>query len=569
MARKTVRSADRTGGPLASGSRADLTALSLLSAAGFTVDLSGEALNWLDDDLIANLLSSPLKRIPRNQQAFDTLISAQDRVRRAGLIAGLHYDDAAYDLQYQVQTFAGHVIWVQERGRRMSGEGTSPAIITGVLTDITTLKRAEMASNFAASHDPLTRLWNRERFCEALTYEGSAASLREEPGFLACIQISGLENINAAYGTQRGDEVLRRIAEYLKSSAQAPRQAARITGASFGLLCPGLKEPEARQYLKNMCDWISGQNFTETLNISLSVAMQALNAVNADSSKQLGVIMSQLAASDSFFAPAKNRPSIIERSQNITADDILAALQDQRFSLAYQPIIEAKTRRPHHYECLLRLSGEDGTQETAGPMIMAAETLGYIHLLDRRALNIGAEILKAQPDLHLAFNVSAGTIRNRFAAESYIAALREMGADAQRVTIELTETLALKDPDEAGKFAQKARELGCRFAIDDFGSGHTTFQNLMTIEADMIKIDGSMIKNLSDMPLKETFVRIMVDFANTFGVEIVAEMINSEADADRLQTLGVDYFQGYMFGKPAPEPDLGLGVSSGQSQARR
>jgi len=136
--------------------------------------------------------------------------------------------------------------------------------------------------------------------------------------------------------------------------------------------------------------------------------------------------------------------------------------------------------------------------------------------------------------IRLALNLSAGTVKNMKAADAYLDALKALGPAAQRVTLELTETVALDDPAMANRFCVEARQLGTDFAIDDFGSGYTTFQNLMAIEADTIKIDGSFIQDLAVMPHKQTFVRMMVDLAQTFNVKTVAEMVDSRDNADLL-----------------------------------
>jgi len=119
----------------------------------------------------------------------------------------------------------------------------------------------------------------------------------------------------------------------------------------------------------------------------------------------------------------------------------------------------------------------------------------------------------------------------------------------------IAETAALDDPATAGGFSTAVRALGCTFAIDDFGAGYTTFQNLMLIEADEIKIDGSFIRDLSVTKHKQVFVRMIVDLAQTFGVKTVAEFVTSPEDADLLTRLGVDYLQGYLFGMPNTSPD--------------
>ena len=204
--------------------------------------------------------------------------------------------------------------------------------------------------------------------------------------------------------------------------------------------------------------------------------------------------------------------------------------------------------------CLLRLRRDDGELISAAHFIMAAEELGCVHLLDRRALEIAARTLQDHSDIRLAINVSAATVQNPDTARAYLQALRSLGRDTQRVIVEMTETVALDSPDMASQFSQEVRSFGCQFSIDDFGAGHTTFSNLLAVEADEIKIDGSFIRDLSLTPHKQVFVRMMVDLAKTFSIKTVAEMVGSREDADLLTRLGVDYLQGYMFGLPGAIP---------------
>ena len=172
-------------------------------------------------------------------------------------------------------------------------------------------------------------------------------------------------------------------------------------------------------------------------------------------------------------------------------------------------------------------------------------------------MEIAQKTLKDWPDIRIALNVSAATVKQEDTARSYLDALRALGRDCERIIIEMTETVALEDPTMASRFSTEVRSFGCHFSIDDFGAGYTTFRNLMAIEADEIKIDGSFIRDLSLTPHKQVFVRMMVDLAQTFSVKTVAEMVGSREDADLLTRLGVDYLQGYMFGLPGPIPQTG------------
>lgn len=258
---------------------------------------------------------------------------------------------------------------------------------------------------------------------------------------------------------------------------------------------------------------------------------------------------------------APNAPKVLARnssaqhsSVNWSAETILMMLNERRLELDYQPIVEAKTGALHHHEALMRIIDLNGARRSAGSFIMAAETQGLAHLIDHRALELCALKLREDKHIRLAVNVSAETVKTLESAKAYLTALRALGPDTRRVTLELTETAALEDLATACYFSEKARSLGCEFAIDDFGAGHTSFKNLMAVEADAIKIDAEFVSGISKHSYKQAFVRMITDLAQIFAIHTVAEGVETEADAEYLQALGVDYFQGYLFGAPHPQP---------------
>ena len=230
---------------------------------------------------------------------------------------------------------------------------------------------------------------------------------------------------------------------------------------------------------------------------------------------------------------------------------LLAALNDRRVLCAFQPIVAADTHAVHHHECLLRIRADDGNLLPPAPFIAAAEAADCVHLLDHRMLENAARAMVGQGDLHLALNLSVRTVVNPRAACGYLDALKALGRAASRLTLELTETVAVEDPVLAADFSRRARALGCRFAIDDFGAGYTSFRNLLAIEADSVKIDGSFVDGVTEDARARTFIRMMVDLTQTFGVDTVAERVETAEEADVLRELGVDYLQGYHFGKPS------------------
>ena len=537
-------------------------AFSLLGAAPFLLR-DNHDLIWQDASLCQSLLRISRGALPQTVEAWTERLSPEDGRRRSKALRGLTWDGAQYSVTYQIMTDNARRIWVHERGERLSGTDSLPIEISGVVINIDRAQQAQERAAFTASHDELTGLWNAARMKEGLDHIIAHTQRYQTQALCLRLRVSNLPDINTTYGYETGDKLLKAIASRLQDITRAPDILARISGLSFGL---GLYETTAEQagsVAQRISEALSdtpypsphGPLFAEfemsftTLGELAHSALEALSQTHLalqDSSAQSGKLT---AYTPEMAAGPKPR-----KRQNITADDILAALNDRRISLAFQPIVDAKTRDLHHYECLLRLRTDEGEVVSAGSFIMAAERLGLVHMLDRRALELAADALRQYPDIHIALNVSAATVKDLSTADAYIAALKALGPDVQRVTLELTETVALEDPAMASRFSVETRTLGCEFAIDDFGSGYTTFRNLMAIEADTIKIDGTFIEGIAHTPHKETFVRMMVDLAQTFSVKTVAEMVDSRADADLLKRLGVDYLQGYMFGIPSAAP---------------
>jgi EAL domain-containing protein (putative c-di-GMP-specific phosphodiesterase class I) len=222
--------------------------------------------------------------------------------------------------------------------------------------------------------------------------------------------------------------------------------------------------------------------------------------------------------------------------------------------LAYQPIIHATDRSVFKYECLLRMRRPDGTIVSAGYFVPAAEQLGIVSLIDRRALEIAVDTLQKNPDVHLGVNVSGTAAGNPAWLNTFVDYVRAHGAVAPRLNIELTETAALDHFEENAQFVSQLRDLGCTVAIDDFGAGYTSFRNLQMLHIDMVKIDGAYVKGLTGSPENQVFVRTLVGLAKSFNLKVVAEWVESEEDARLLEAMGVDYFQGFFFGEPEVDP---------------
>jgi EAL domain-containing protein (putative c-di-GMP-specific phosphodiesterase class I) len=270
----------------------------------------------------------------------------------------------------------------------------------------------------------------------------------------------------------------------------------------------------------------------------------------------------------SFFA---YRPSIEReamRRENVRAtDEIVTALNERRILLAFEPVVETLSRRTVFHECLMRIRREDGTLLSAGDIIPVAERLGLVRLIDYRVVDLVMAELLAAPDLKVSLNVSPASSLDPDWWGSFATQLRRHPDAAQRITIEITEMAAFQNVDDAAGFVTRAKDLGCRVAIDDFGAGNTSFRNLRRLGVDIVKIDGSFVQNLARSADDRLFVRTIVELAKGLGLATVAEWVQDEDSAAMLAEWGCDYLQGVLVGaalieRPYAGTDAVAAVSS-------
>jgi EAL domain-containing protein (putative c-di-GMP-specific phosphodiesterase class I) len=201
----------------------------------------------------------------------------------------------------------------------------------------------------------------------------------------------------------------------------------------------------------------------------------------------------------------------------------------------------------------MRIRRSDGTVVPASAVIPVAEQLGLVRLIDHRVIELVTTELVAAPDLRASLNVSPDSIIDPDWWSSLGAQLRANPGVAQRMTLEITETAAIQNLDETAGFVTRAKDLGCRIAIDDFGAGYTSFRNLRRLGVDMIKIDGAFVQNLPRSEDDRVFVRTLVDLGRSLGLTTVAEWVQDEEGAAVLAEWGCDYLQGALIGRASHE----------------
>jgi EAL domain-containing protein (putative c-di-GMP-specific phosphodiesterase class I) len=250
------------------------------------------------------------------------------------------------------------------------------------------------------------------------------------------------------------------------------------------------------------------------------------------------------------FAPY--RPNVerdaFRRDSVRATDEIVAALNERRIELAYEPVVETKSRKTAFYECLMRVRRPDGRIAHANEIIPVAERVGLMRMLDYRVLELVVTELAAAPGLIASVNVSPASTVDPDWWSGLGAMLRANSSAAARLIIEITETAAIHDVDDARGFVTRVKDLGCRIAIDDFGAGHTSFRNLRKLGVDIVKIDGAFVQNIVKSSDDRAFVQTLVDLSRRLGLKTVAEWVQDEEAARLLADWGCDYLQGALLG---------------------
>jgi EAL domain-containing protein (putative c-di-GMP-specific phosphodiesterase class I) len=238
------------------------------------------------------------------------------------------------------------------------------------------------------------------------------------------------------------------------------------------------------------------------------------------------------------------------RSDMSLVNYINNAIKSGQICMAFQPIICAKTGDISHHEALLRVRGANGQLTSAGPLIPVAERMGLIDIIDELVLQMMVQELLDDGDLNVSFNVSNLTANS----PAWLAMFEKIASKhpeiITRMMIEITETAVHLDLNKTAYFIASLQAQGAKVALDDFGSGYTSFRQLKSLSLDMIKIDGMFVQGLTTNNDNKLFVKTMLDFTHGFGLETVAECIEDGETAKMLMQLGIDYMQGYYFGYP-------------------
>jgi EAL domain-containing protein (putative c-di-GMP-specific phosphodiesterase class I) len=244
----------------------------------------------------------------------------------------------------------------------------------------------------------------------------------------------------------------------------------------------------------------------------------------------------------------------------INLEILKQTLKESRFSMHYQPIVHLQDGKPQHYEALIRMRDEAGNMLPPDVFIKVAENFGLATKIDCMVVTACirklAELARAGNPAGLAINLSGKSVGNVELLALIKREIAATGVDPTRIVFEITETAVFHNLELVQQFVRDAKQLGCRFALDDFGVGFSSFYYIKQLDIDYLKIDGSFIRNLLDSANDRVFVQAMVEISRVYGMKVIAEWVENAETVNLLKDLGVDYGQGYHFGKPAPECEM-------------
>lgn len=413
-----------------------------------------------------------------------------------------------------------------------------------------------------ATHDALTGLSNRHAFEQQLKLALDDYGAINTQYSILHLDIDQFKLVNDSFGHVAGDELLRQIANKILNSIRMGDLVARIGGDEFGILLSACDLTHATTIAKNICKLIANYKFrwdNKTLHLSASIGLIQISGEH----KNISTI---LKAADIARYAAKDlgggRVHIFTKDDHISTgrlkelervNQIKRALSDDNFVLYQQKIVSIKKNDLDHREILLRMYDDDKSIIAPGQFLPTAEQYHLMTDIDLWVLNKTCEYIARHKDEPGCFfiNLSGATLGSAETPEKFISIIKGADIDPLSLVFEITETTAISSLDMATSFINDVTKIGCRFALDDFGSGLSSFTYLKQMPVDFLKIDGDFIHKLRPDTLDYSFVQSIQTIVKTMGITTVAEWVEDQTVLDYLQVLGIDYAQGFYTGPPS------------------
>jgi diguanylate cyclase (GGDEF)-like protein/PAS domain S-box-containing protein len=495
---------------------------------------------------------------------------AADADARRVLLAG----DATSDRREKRYVHAsGHVIWAAVSVTLIRDGDGLPLHFISQVQDVSERRGYERQLAHVADHDPLTGLLNGRRLERELGSHAARVRRYGATGAVLMLDLDHFKYFNDRQGHRAGDELIVRIGQALRSRLRDSDVVARLGGDEFALLLPGGDEEETKSVAEALLELVrdealsileeplpgligAGRRVSASIGIARFEDGERMTAeeimVNAD----LAMYEAKNAGGDRWARYSSERHVRPKTEGHIKwAEEIEYAIDHEGFELLAQPIVPLTDNRPAQYELLLRMRDRQGKLNQPGSFLYIAERLGLNGDIDRwvtrRAIDTLAEQRALGRDMHFEINLSGRTIGDEQLLELIERQLHETAVPPDRLIFEVAETAAVAHVSRAGAFIKRLAELGCKFALDDFGAGLGSFYYLKHLPFDYLKIDGEFIANCAQNETDRTLISAVVQIARDMGKHTIAEWAPDHDTVKILTGLGVDYGQGFHLGRPA------------------
>ncbi len=504
---------------------------------------------------------------PKDNGQFHRFLNPQHVPERlSALYAVLSGQEEEFSATYKIQRADGTQMDVRENGAVHITEGGEKFVygfIAAASPDARASGQTErrnvhsMGGEFSISHQ------GRVRIIRSIDqWLGRSRDEQSGKGFLLTLGLDHFSLYNEAYGAAFCDSILEDAGQRLRQCAGSGAEVARIDGDVYGLFFADTPYCDMAAMARHLITQFYKQPF-DTMNGRITFGASVGGIV-----LRHGLSMtpgSILASAETALHKAKNRgrgcfhahePSSqdIQDTRQIlkTGNDLIRAFHEGRMRLAFQPVMDMNHNAASFHEALVRMIDDTGRLQSAAQFIPAIERLGLSRMVDHFALTQAIEELSRFSDLSLSVNVSNQTLNDPDWLRFIVGALRDQPSVAKRLIIEITETTAISSMDVAIMAVRTLRDIGCRVALDDFGAGYTAFLQLKTLGVDIVKIDKSFTRGLSDSK-NQLFVRTLQLLADGIDIMTVGEGAETLAEARILARDGVNLVQGYVFGFPQVE----------------
>ncbi len=436
--------------------------------------------------------------------------------------------------------------------------------------DVTYEKRRQDEISYQASHDALTGLINRREFETRLRRVLTSAKQDRSEHALCFMDLDRFKRVNDLCGHVAGDELLRQIGELLQANIRQRDTLARLGGDEFALLMEHCSIEQAYETCQKIIDLLAGFRFhweEQVFTVGVSIGLASIDAHIRDSEEVLGFAdnacyQAKHAGRNRVEVHSPDSQKLQQRRKDIQwHNEIKAALEASRFVLYAQPIQPLASSALPGYEILLRLKLGNGDIALPDTFLPAAERYNLAIDLDRWVIQHTVYWMSQHRDYlahidGLAVNLSGQTLGDDAILGFILRELQQSDIPADKLKFEITETAAIANLRDATVFIHTLKEMGCRFALDDFGSGLSSFAYLKNLQVDRLKIDGLFVRNCLDNPIDLEMVKSINNIGHVMGLETVAECVEDAATLATLKEIHVDFVQGHMVGSPRPIDDI-------------